>query len=354
MRRHLLIQSAVICGFVVLSITDSLADDDQQTQRSPDASSSRQPQITAEASSEGRSITDQITALRAEYEAKLAAQREASAKGVVEYKNLVTSGKLTIPEFNKYASRVMSLAAREPQTVVARDAMIWVICQPDRGDPGGSAYEDEFSHAVNLLVQYHADDPDVARVGLSLDKDVSRRRDAFLEGVYASAKSRETMGLSRMALAQYLVRKAAIVASEKERPRLAPVVRRFKDRDGNVVERKFELPNEFKGYRVHFRWIDPDALRSEAARLFQEVIADYGDILYLTHRDRELQVRLQANPPSKITDPVEKEAMLAIEQRLARIKPLREVAGQRFQAMIDDATDKPTPDANRAGAKDRP
>ena len=72
------------------------------------------------------------------------------------------------------------------------DALIWVIDKPYRSDNG--SFGDEVQLAVNLLVQHHAEDPEVARLGLGLDNVVTRRRDAFLEGIYAKRRGQRGKG----------------------------------------------------------------------------------------------------------------------------------------------------------------
>jgi hypothetical protein len=82
-------------------------------------------------------------------------------------------GRVT-PDLASYARRVVDLAAAHPEEPATRDALIWVMNKPSLSD--GGPYGDEFSRAVNLLVNYHGDDPEVARVGLSLNNLLSRRR----------------------------------------------------------------------------------------------------------------------------------------------------------------------------------
>ena len=111
-------------------------------------------------------IARQFAAIRAEFDA---AQRSATAeaeKGKSEFESWKTYSKL-MPDPAAFSRRLVDLAATEPQSPAARDALLWVIDKPGMGPAG--PYSDEFTRAVLLLLRFHADDPEVARVGLGLN-----------------------------------------------------------------------------------------------------------------------------------------------------------------------------------------
>ena len=159
-----------------------------------------------------------------------------------------------------YARRIVDLAATNPKDQASRDALIWVIDKPYRSDNG--AYGDEVQRTVNLLVQHHANDPEVARLGLKLDNLISRRRDSLLEGIYANAEGREAKGLARFALANYLAKKAQEVAGANNFSGRPVVKYQTYDDQGKLVEKTQQLSTEEAGYRVHER----HARRSEGPR----------------------------------------------------------------------------------------
>jgi len=142
---------------------------------------------------------------------------------------------------------MIELAASSPADSGARDALLWVLDAPWRGDMG--AYHDEFSRAAALLVRHHGDDPDAVRIGLRLDNVLSPRRDAVLFGLYAAAEGREAKGLARLALAQYLAAKTEAVfraRSVEGRPKHRIL------RGGKVV-REFDLTDDEYAYHLGLR-----------------------------------------------------------------------------------------------------
>ena len=178
--------------------------------------------------------------------------------------------------------------------------MIWVVDKPHREDSG--AYGDEVARAVNLLVKHHADDAETARLGLSLHGVFSRHRDTFLEGVYANAKGHEAKGLARLALARYLEAKAPWVAGAHVAGPPPPIMSETYNEEGEKTKKSVDWSNEYRGYRIQHRILDPEAVRREAERLYEEVIAEYADVPYITTHHRDLERRLKKRP----TDPNER------------------------------------------------
>ena len=149
--------------------------------------------VTAREPARPASLEEQFRRIVAEFDEARERAGQAASDGKTEFERWKILVKES-PEEADYARRMIDLAAAHPRERASRDALIWVLDKPYRAD--ANAYGDEFSRAVNLLVKYHADDPEVARVGLDLDNVLSRRRDAFLEGIYASANCREARGLA--------------------------------------------------------------------------------------------------------------------------------------------------------------
>ena len=133
------------------------------------------------------SIGKQYALIRAEFEARQAATREALDKFARDKQAIGL--KQIAPDLVDYCRRMVDLAESSPESPAARDALLWVINQPARAD--FRAYGDQFARAVALLVRHHGDDAEAVRIGLRLDNWVTPRRDALLLGFYASAKGRE-------------------------------------------------------------------------------------------------------------------------------------------------------------------
>ena len=247
-----------------------------------------------------------------------------------------------------YSRRMVDLAESSPGDPATRDALLWVINKPGRGDEG--PYADQFARAAALLVRHHGDDPEAVRMGLTLDNIVTPRRDALLLGFYAAAKGREAKGLARLALAQYLARKAKAVVYART------VEGRPKERilRGGKVIRELDLPDERYAYHLELRQCDPQVIRAEAERLFEEVISEYADLPHVTGRDRELQALLKQPKPVRNGQPLTDEDRRKIEARLARKKTLGQEAEARLDEMFNLAVGKPAPQIEGVGVDGKP
>ena len=221
--------------------------------------------------------------------------------------------------------------------------MLWVIDKPGMG-PGGP-YSDEFTRAVLLLLRHHADDPEVARVGLGLDNLCSPARDLLLGGLYVRAKGHEAKGLAAVALGQYLEMKAKYVAaiSNTKGPAQTKFRTQIRDEDGKLVEKEFDIPQEEQAYQLLLRMTDPAAVRSEARRLFDEVIKITGSVPYLTRNFRELEALLKQPTPSFNGRPLTAEERQQAERMLAHKKTLADVAKAKIDEMENLVAGKPAP-----------
>jgi hypothetical protein len=176
--------------------------------------------------------------LLAEFEAQQAAYRRPATKAKSPREEQVAAERRPRDLILDYSRRMVDLAAAAPDDPAARDALRWVINRPGRVDM--QAYGDEFARAAALLVRHHGNDPEAVRVGLTLDNWTTPRRDALLMRFYAAAKGREAKGLARLALAQYLAKKAKEVVytrSVEGRPKTRIII-------GGRVVREVDLIDE--------------------------------------------------------------------------------------------------------------
>ena len=298
-------------------------------------------------------MAQQFAEIRAEFDA---AEKTASAeagKGKSEFERWKIYGKL-MPDQAAFSRRMVDLAATAPQHPAARDALLWVIDKPGMGTAG--PYSDEFTRAVLLLLRYHADDPEVARVGLGLDNLGSPVRDMFLEGLYIRAKGHETKGLAMVALGQYLEVKAKAAAALRNVKGPAQTKMRTQtfDEGGKLVEKEFELPQEQLAWHLHLRMTDPEAVRLEARRLFDEVIKNYGDVPYVTRNYRELEALLKQPTPSWNGRPLTPEERKQGERMLAHKKTLADVARAKIDEMENLVAGKPAPAIDGTGMDGKP
>ncbi len=153
------------------------------------------PQSTVRAESSFQPLAQQLDPLKAEYETALRTFMGFYRGSTIPPESLAQATKLQ-PDYPAFVRRIATLAASALRSPAVRDAMLWVIGQSPHGP-----YAAEFALAANWLVRYFGDDPDAIRVGLDLDNLPNPYRDNLLLTFYASAKSRESKGLARLALA---------------------------------------------------------------------------------------------------------------------------------------------------------
>jgi RNA polymerase sigma factor (sigma-70 family) len=309
----------------------------------------------APATSPAPPLAEQLARILSEYQDLQARATEEISKTKTEFEGWKLYWKVA-PDEQDFARRMVELAATSPGEAAARDALLWVINKPASGKDAGPDGE-YFARAVGLLLSHHADDPEVARTGLVLNNVFSRRRDALLEGLYARAKGRETKGLARLALAQYLEEKAKMVKSERIRKGLGTpkkVSMQTYDDHGKLVEKELVFSDEDRAYDVHLRLCDPDAMRKEAEELYEEVIRDYGDVPYTTRQHRELEALMREPEPKWGGKPLTAEERKEIEQRLARKKTLAEIAEDRLDAIHNLVIGKPAPEINGVDFNGKP
>ena len=203
------------------------------------------------------------------------------------------------PDTLAFSRRMLDLAAAGPGDEPARDALLWVL-ERSLHLAGPGPFVDLEARAGTMLLEHHADDSEVARMALDLSRGPSRNRDVLLVGLAAKARGPEAKGLARLALAKYSAAKAE-------------TAERLGTADGERLAKYYGEP-----YAAQLRACDPAALRREAERLCDRVIADSGDVRCYTRRDRQMGEFLRANPPAEATDPEEKRQLLAAERRVAR------------------------------------
>lgn len=304
---------------------------------------------------ENPSISAQFAAIRAEYETAQQKAAAESEKGKTEFESWKIYGKL-MPSEVAFSRRMVNLAETAPNDPGARDALLWVLDKPGMG--GGGPYGDEFVRAALLLLRHHADDPDVARIGLQLDNVFTPGRDLFLEGLYVQARNRETKGMATLALAQYLevksrfaaaVRKGAASGQLKDAMRIQTY-----DDNGKMTEKEIKLPLEDLAYRHQVLLSDPEAMRAEAKRLLEEVIKDHGDVPFVTRRIRSLQELLKQPNPTWNGQPLKPEDRQRAESLLAHKQSLADVARAKLDELENIQVGKPAPAIDGMGMDGKP
>ena len=240
-------------------------------------------------------LAEKLDRLKSEYEAPSGRIGTLYRGSTIPEENLAKAAEMR-PDYPAVVRRIADLAATAPKDPAVRDAMLWMIEQTGRAGTG--LYAGEFALAATWLVRHFGDDPDAVRVGLDLDNWPNAHRDILLLNFYASAKGRESKGLARLALAQYLERKAMMADGARKlkgRPTIThdDIVRA----DGTLYTVKEVMPDDEYAYILHLKQCDVGYLRAEADRLYEEVIAEYGDVPYVRARDRLLEALLRQPEP---------------------------------------------------------
>ncbi len=178
------------------------------------------------------------------------------------------------PDVLVFSRRALKIAEAEPQGIASRDALLWIIYQPGGGLPKGERVDIE-RRAMDLLLDHHADDVEVARVGLLINNYTSLNRERLLQGLVDRATPRETQGLARLALARYLMVKIELAQRAQSGP--AP--------------KQFEQPSMAENY-ANLLACDVPATRSKTEKLLEEVASEYGQIPFVrgsTYREVDSQ-----------------------------------------------------------------
>lgn len=247
------------------------------------------------------------------------------------------------PSFAEAVRRIAAAAEAAPKDPAVRDAMIWVILQT-RAVADDTA---EFALAAHWLTTHFGDDPEAVRVGLNLVNWVNFERDALLLAFYASAKDRESKGLARFALANYLAHKstrAEFARKVNERP--TSVHDDLLRADGTRYTETELMPIQQYAYLLHLKQCDPARLREEARRLFEEVIADYADVRHITARDRMLALELKYPDALVHGSPLSDESKAKLSSSLEKSSrvTLGEVAKERLDEWLNLDFGRPAPE----------
>jgi len=281
-------------------------------------------------------LADQYQKLVFEYDLARLQASSAGRAGKTKFEQYKIRHPLQ-PDDTAYARRMIALALLEPPSKVARDAAIWIMDKTWMSEIG------EYETAVNILIAYHADDPEAVRVGLQLDKIINRRRDAFLEGCYANATSHESKGLARLAYAQYLEHKVPIVRGAHNFPKRSVIHFETYDAAGKLVPATIPEGNQSFAYDVGLRWVDPIAMQTEVERLYNEVITEYADVRYIDRQLRRIEAELAhpIRPDGSSMNAVER---IMAQEMVNSKTTLADVARRRLSKLTTLTAGKPAPE----------
>ena len=311
------------------------------------------PATAAAAAKSDPALADRLKLILADYQAQQDAMRSAQAKATTPREQGEIATRLS-PDDMAFSRRMTDLALTKPEDTAARDALIWVINTP--GQSYGEDYLGEFGRAATLLVLYHGDDPEAVCVGLNVVNLVTAHRDTLLYGFYASAKGRQAKGLARLALGQYLFEKAQTVESAKagDGKREKTVYAGVIGDDGKIYDKEVDQADVNYAYVLQMRLCDPVAIKAEAERLLNEVVADYGDVGYLNTRHREMEAMLKQTPPMWNGRPLTKDELKQLEAQVRDKGTLGKFATAKLDEVTNIVEGKPAPEINGVDVEGKP
>ena len=298
-------------------------------------------------------LAEELDRVRKEYEAARQAFMKFYQGSTIPQEQLAEAIKVR-PDYSSVVRKLAELGSRAPTDPAVRDAMVWVLSNGlgggDSGPLGG-----EFATAANWLVTHFGDDPEAVRAGLELDSILTAYRDHLVLGFYASAKSRESKGLARLALAQFLERKALFAKwARKKEGRATYVHEGLVRADGTLYTKTQVQPDDEYAYQLHLKQCDPDYLSAEAERLYEEVILEYGDVPYVRTRDRRLERLVEEANSGRSDEPLTEETLQRIKTRLAQRGTLGDAAQARLDAWFNLAVGKEAPEVEGVDFEGRP
>lgn len=247
---------------------------------------------------------------------------------------------------------LIDLALDSPKSEAARDAFLTVLRSGANGTQG--TIGGECLRAAKALLTHHGDDPFVISHAIGMDNIFDPLRDLFVFGVYATAKSHESKGIARLALAQYLTRKTAYARGERLRDdyskRTQRILRNAQRKDGSRGDVMLDETDERYAYRFHLAMIDPEETQRHARALFDEVIRDYGDVQFRKWEIVEFEKLLASGRREHEGRPLTDEVLAQYREIVARPRQtLAELALDRLDEWDNLAIGKPAPEIDAEG-----
>jgi hypothetical protein len=119
--------------------------------------------------------------------------------------------KLTFPDAQKYAKRMLALAEAHPKDPAAVDALAWVI---------QSAHGAEANRARDILLRDHLDSKQLGNVCQNLRYSGAADAEKNLRAILEKSPHHEVQGQACLALAQYLKDQSQRNASKEQKDKL--------------------------------------------------------------------------------------------------------------------------------------
>jgi thiol-disulfide isomerase/thioredoxin len=317
----------VVAILLFLGIATVGAEPQARQDQEPGAATAEPTDVQAPVQSRPATLKEQFAALWSEWAAteKAAVEARKTAASPAEKQAVFARMK---PDALAFCRRFLTLSEAHPDDPGSRDALLWIIMRettPFAGSRAGSLGIDPTSEvlgrAVDLLIEHHANDLQVARTTLCLQNHASLNRDRLFRSLYDRARDRAVKATSALALAQYLDLESKYVAGIQRSRRHSPLL---------TEEHEKQLLNS-----------DAGAMKAESEQILERLIADYGDVPYAIGGDMT----------DSVLGPAWR-ASTALER--ARNWTLAQAAESRLDEMRNLIVGKPAPEIDGIDFEGRP
>lgn len=292
-------------------------------------------------------LQKQVDQLLVEYYSYVAERSMEKSKLKTIAEQSVVVGKI-FQQHNITSRKLIDLGLKNPKSTAARAAWCWVM---DLGKNDSGEHGAELRRAVTLLLQYHGDSSYVASQAVMMNNVASPARDILIYGLNATARSPETRGLAKLALASYLNRKLEwVTASKLRRERSTVRYATLNDKGERVYITEPEPDSQF-AYWLEIQSIDPKELETTTIKLLEEVIHDYKDIPYEEGRIRDLKAALKQKEPQVRGKKLSPADVEQLQNRLKQLKSrtLAEAAQAKLDEIQNLVAGKPAPEIEGEG-----
>jgi peroxiredoxin len=247
---------------------ETLADVARREAKKPPAEAEKQP--VEDLSGQFRAIDEALGAgLRAASKAEEDARRRSdpAAPGDASIRAWLAA----YPRWSETGAKMWRLAEENPRNAVAFDALVWLVEQDHGFFEAPAERADVMKKVVDVLIRDHLDelsahltDRNVAMALNNGEAFPAPHRERIHRALFERARDRTSRGRAGLALARYLKASADFIESLALR--------------GSDPSRRIEATKFTPTYLAELRKTDYQALRTEAGRVLDRVIAEYGDV----------------------------------------------------------------------------
>jgi RNA polymerase sigma factor (sigma-70 family) len=247
---------------------ETLADVARREAKKPPAEAEKPP--LEDLSGQFRAIDEALGAgLRAASKAEEDARKQSDPPAPADAS--VRAWLAAYPRWAETGAKMWRLAEENPRNPVAFDALIWLVAQDHGFFEAPAERAEVMKQVADGLIRDHLDelsahltDRNVAMALNNGEAFPAPHRERIHRALFERARDRATRGRAGLSLARYLKSSADFLESLALR--------------GSDPSRRVEVTKFTPAYLAELRKTDYQALRTEAGRVLDRVIAEYGDV----------------------------------------------------------------------------